>query len=119
MRRESYSPGSTWSNGSGGSGMSQQRKTSTRVGRGALRAVLVLCLLGGSGVTNVARAEPSATELSVARKLFQEASELESRDDFEGARKKLRAALEIKDTPGLRFHLGYCAEQLGEFVTAL
>jgi hypothetical protein len=75
--------------------------------------------LGGSGVTNVARAEPSATELSVARKLFQEASELESRDDFEGARKKLRAALEIKDTPGLRFHLGYCAEQLGEFVTAL
>ncbi len=44
MRRESYSPGSTWSNGSGGSGMSQQRKTSTsgkrRSARGP-RALLV------------------------------------------------------------------------------
>jgi hypothetical protein len=68
---------------------------------------------------SVAHAEPNPTELSVARKLFQEASELESREDFEGARKKLKAALEIKDTPGLRFHLGYCAEQLGEFVRAL
>jgi tetratricopeptide (TPR) repeat protein len=98
--------------------MSKQRRKSKRVGRGRARTTFALFLLAMS-TSSVAHAEPNATELSVARKLFQEASELESREDFEGARKKLRSALEIKDTPGLRFHLGYCAEQLGEFVTAL
>jgi tetratricopeptide (TPR) repeat protein len=89
-----------------------------RAGKGGARAALAIFSLLIS-MANWAHAEPTATELAVARKLFNEAVELESRDDFEGARKKLRAALEIKDTPGLRFHLGYCAEQLGEFVTAL
>ncbi len=98
--------------------MSKQRRKSKRVGRGRARTALALFLLAMSAAS-VAHAEPNATELSVARKLFQEATELESREDFAGARKKLMAALEIKDTPGLRFHLGYCAEQLGEFVTAL
>lgn len=88
--------------------------------KAARQVVLALALLTAAGAANPARAaEPNPTELAVARKLFQEAVELENREDFEGARKKLRAALEIKETPGLRFHLGYCAEQLGQFVAAL
>ncbi|HEV8244963.1 MAG TPA: hypothetical protein VGP93_04315, partial [Polyangiaceae bacterium] len=64
-------------------------------------------------------ADPSPTELAVARRLFNEATELEGKSDFRAARAKLSEAIGIKETAGLRFHLGYCSEQLGELVAAL
>jgi hypothetical protein len=64
-------------------------------------------------------AQPSATELAVARRLFEDAVRLEHESNWELAASKLRDALAVKDTPGLRFHLAHCEEQLGRLVEAL
>ncbi|HWA76181.1 MAG TPA: hypothetical protein VG937_27770 [Polyangiaceae bacterium] len=61
----------------------------------------------------------SATELAVARRLFEDAVRLEHESRWELAASKLRDALAVKDTPGLRFHLAHCEEQLGHLVEAL
>ncbi len=66
-----------------------------------------------------ASADPTPTEVAMARRLFVQASELEAESKFAEARQKLNEAIAIKETPGIRFHLGYCAEQLGEYVSAL
>lgn len=63
--------------------------------------------------------EPSPTELAIARKLFKEATELELGREWKTAAAKLREAILIKDTPGLRFHLAYCEEQMGLLVEAM
>ena len=64
-------------------------------------------------------AEPSATgDVVEARRLFDEATELERRSSWQAASVKLDAALAIKETPGLHFHRAHCAEQLGELVVA-
>ncbi len=64
-------------------------------------------------------AEPTATELAVARRLFREATELEGQQRWERAAQKLREAIRIKETPGLRFHLAHCQENMGLLVEAL
>lgn len=66
-----------------------------------------------------AQGEPSAAEIAVARKLFGEATELEGKKEWAEAEGKLREALKIKETPGLRYHLGYCLEQQSKLVAAL
>lgn len=65
------------------------------------------------------RAEPSAAEIAVARKLYKEASELENAKKWDQAEAKLRQAIAIKETPGLRYHLAFCLEQQGKLVDAL
>lgn len=65
------------------------------------------------------RAEPTAAEVAVARKSFAEATELEKAEKWVEAEAKLREALAIKETPGLRYHLGYCLEKQGKLVDAL
>lgn len=55
----------------------------------------------------------------MARKSFAEATELEKAEKWSEAEAKLREALAIKETPGLRYHLGYCLEQQGKLVDAL
>jgi tetratricopeptide (TPR) repeat protein len=65
------------------------------------------------------RAEPTPTELAVARRLFAEALELEREQRWELAASKLRDALAVKDTPGLRFHLAHCEEKRGRLVEAM
>jgi hypothetical protein len=62
--------------------------------------------------------EPAATELARAKQLFAEAAALEARSDWAAAASKLKSAIEIKDTPGLRYHLAHCEEQLGSLVAA-
>jgi len=71
--------------------------------------------------TAVARAapEPTASELSVARRLFEEAKAAEDAGRFREAAEKFRKAIAIKDTPGMRFHLARCEEEQGAFVEAL
>ena len=64
-------------------------------------------------------AEPTPTELAVARRLFNEATALESEQRWHDAALKLREAIRIKDTPGLRFHLAHCQQNLGLLVEAL
>lgn len=63
--------------------------------------------------------EPSATELAIARRLFQEATLLEREGKWAPAATRLREATQIKDTPGLRFHLAHCEEKLGQLVEAM
>jgi len=63
-------------------------------------------------------AEPTPAELTEARALFAEATALEATGDYAGAEAKLVAALAIKETPGLRYHLAHCEEQRGAFMAA-
>jgi len=62
--------------------------------------------------------EPSNADLELARGLFSDATALEGRADWAAATAKLKRALAIKETPGLRYHLAHCEEQTGSLVLA-
>jgi hypothetical protein len=64
-------------------------------------------------------AEPTPSEISVARRLFDEGKAAEDAASWREAADKFRQAAAIKDTPGLRFHLARCEEEQGAFVEAL
>src|SRR6187551_625525 len=66
-----------------------------------------------------AATEPTPSELSVARRLFDEARAAEEAARWREASEKFRKAIAIKDTPGMRFHLARCEEEQGAFVEAL
>src|SRR5450432_1242199 len=66
----------------------------------------------------LAHAEPTPAEISTARQAFESAVALEADQKWLEASTKLREALAIKDTPGLRFHLAHCEEQQGLLVEA-
>lgn len=66
-----------------------------------------------------ALAEPSPAEIATARRLFADAIVAEESKDWPLAAAKLREAISIKETAGLRFHLAYCEEQQGKLVQAL
>ncbi|MES1185737.1 MAG: hypothetical protein ABUL60_18135 [Myxococcales bacterium] len=63
--------------------------------------------------------EPTPSELSVARRLFDEGRAAEDAGRWREAADKFRKATTIKDTPGMRFHLARCEEEQGAFVEAL
>ena len=67
----------------------------------------------------LAAAEPTPSELSVARRLFDEGRAAEDAARWREAADKFRQATAIKDTPGMRFHLARCEEEQGAFVEAL
>src|SRR5258708_182583 len=62
---------------------------------------------------------PQPAEIALARRLFADARPAEDAKDWPTAASKLREAISIKETPGLRFHLAYCEEQQGSLVEAL
>jgi tetratricopeptide (TPR) repeat protein len=64
-------------------------------------------------------AEPTPSEISVARRLFDEGKAAEDAARWREAADKFRQAAAIKDTPGIRFHLARCEEEQGAFVEAL
>jgi hypothetical protein len=82
--------------------------------KGALAWMLVL-ILGTSPLA----ADPVPAEIVLARSLFAEARAAEEAKDWALAASKLREAIAIKETGGLRFHLAYCEEQQGLLVEAL
>ncbi len=65
------------------------------------------------------RPEVSPSELTVARRLFDEGKAAEDAGEFRVAAEKFRRAASIKDTPGIRFHLARCEEEQGAFVEAV
>jgi hypothetical protein len=81
--------------------------------RSRLTAPAILCVLA---FASVARAEPS--ELERARALFDEAGELERRGQWILAQERLRAALRIRETPHLRYALGWALENGDRLVDA-
>jgi hypothetical protein len=64
-------------------------------------------------------ADPRQADIAKARKLFDEARAAEDREDWPAAEEKLRSAIVIKETAGLRFHLAYCQEHRGMLVEAM
>lgn len=69
----------------------------------AVPVLLAVLTAGGA-----ARAQPS--DLDRARTLFDEAGELERRGEWGAAQDRLRAALRIRETPHLRYALGWALE---------
>src|SRR5689334_19451928 len=69
--------------------------------------------------TSPLAADPISAEIVLARSLFAEARTAEEAKDWALAASKLRDAIAIKETGGLRFHLAYCEEQQGLLVEAL
>jgi hypothetical protein len=63
--------------------------------------------------------EPSGKERARARRLFEEAAELENAREWSLAAEKLSEALGIVETPGLRYHLAFCQEARSLMVEAL
>jgi hypothetical protein len=69
--------------------------------------------------TALVSADPISTEIVLARSLFADARAAEDAKDWRLAASKLREAIALKETGGLRFHLAYCEEQQGLLVEAL
>ena len=80
---------------------------------------LLIALAPGLQAPRLLAAEPTPSELSVARRLFDEGRVAEDAARWAEAAGKFRRATAIKDTPGLRFHLARCQEEQGAFVEAL
>ncbi|HEX5101896.1 MAG TPA: hypothetical protein VFV94_20445 [Polyangiaceae bacterium] len=85
-----------------------------------MQTLLTACcwLLSASTLALPLRAQPGPAALEEARSLFADATALEAQGDYRAAAKKLERALAIKETPGLRYHLAHCEEQLGALVAA-
>jgi hypothetical protein len=82
--------------------------------------VLLLALAGTLTTPHAwGAAEPTPSEISVARRLFDEGKAAEDAGRYRAAAEKFRQAASIKDTPGIRFHLARCEEQQGALVEAL
>ncbi|MEI9936333.1 MAG: hypothetical protein WDO69_03830 [Pseudomonadota bacterium] len=65
-----------------------------------------------------ALAEASASEISAAKHAFESALDAEAEQRWADAALKLREAIALKDTPGLRFHLAHCETELGHLLAA-
>ena len=76
-------------------------------------ALALLC------VCSPALAEPNAEQLLRARELFHEAERLEGASRWHAAVLKLQEAISVKETPGLRYHLAFCQQRMGQLVQAL
>jgi hypothetical protein len=87
-----------------------------------LRLLSTLAAAAGAALSApslVLAAEPTPSEISVARRLFDEGKSAEEAARWREAADKFRQAAAIKDTPGIRFHLARCEEERGAFVEAL
>jgi hypothetical protein len=84
-----------------------------------LALLLVTGLMSLPVGPRVAYAEPADSRLAQARRLFSEAEALEQKGHYVAAAERIRRAISIKETPGLRYHLAFCQEHTGQLVEAL
>jgi hypothetical protein len=73
---------------------------------------------GGSGGAPSAN-EPTPGQVQAARELFAAASEDERAGRWGDALAKLRRVADVKPTAGVRYHVAFCEEKLGQIATAL
>jgi hypothetical protein len=78
-------------------------------------AVVVACSSAGRAFAG----EPTKPEIAVARRYFELATKAESERRWRDAADLLDKAIAIKETAGLRYHLGFVKENLGQLVEAL
>lgn len=79
-------------------------------------AILIAC--AALLVPRSAHSEPNSAEISNAKHAFESALAAEAEQRWADAALKLREAIAVKDTPGLRFHLAHCEAELGHLVAA-
>jgi hypothetical protein len=82
------------------------------------RSLASLLVSAAALSARAAHADPAAPDLSTARQAFESAVSLESERHWAEAAVKLRQAITVKDTPGLRFHLAHCELEQGHLVEA-
>ncbi len=82
------------------------------VGCGGALLVVAVC------VSTPGQAQPDP-RVEEAKARFLAAKQLEEAERWSEATRELKLALNLKETPGLRFHLGYCDERQGHYVEAL
>ena len=88
--------------------------------RWPLAVVAAVALAASAWSVPIAVAQTSsAVELQTAKKLFGEAAQDETAEHWEAALQKLQQVAAIKETAGVRFHMGNCQEQLKRLVAAL
>ena len=90
-----------------------------RLTRLDMKTVGTACFVAMTVGTSLLFADPLPAEIILARRLFVEARAREEAKDWTTAAAKLREAISIKETAGLRFHLAYCEEQQGLLVESL
>lgn len=85
-----------------------------------MKPLLSMCaaIALASIAANASGAEPTPADIAHAKKLFSDATELREEGKYAESDAKLREAIAIKDTPGLRFHLAVCEEKLGHLIEA-
>ena len=65
-----------------------------------------------------ARAEPSATDIAIAKRLFADATADEAAERWADGLAKLRRVVAIKETAGVRFHIAVCEQHLGALLAS-
>jgi hypothetical protein len=89
-----------------------------RVARAMLAMTLTtLSLIAPTAVH--AQPQPTPAEVAQARELFSKAEKDERGGDWSAALEKMTRAGAVKMTPGIRFHIALCHENLGHLVEAL
>jgi hypothetical protein len=76
-------------------------------------------LIAGTLAAPVRAAEPTKAEIAVARQYFDAATAAENQGRWRDAIDQLSRAIAIKETAGLRYHLGFAKENLGMLVDAM
>src|SRR5437899_2872959 len=83
--------------------------------RSACSAAFLVCLFSAT----VSRSEPTKAEVAVARRYFEQATVAENESKWRDAVGLLEKAVAIKETAGVRYHLGFAKENQGLLVEAL
>jgi hypothetical protein len=83
------------------------------------RRVWIAFLIAGTLAAPVLAAEPTKAEIAVARQYFDAATAAENQGRWRDAIDQLNKAIAIKETAGLRYHLGFAKENLGMLVEAM
>jgi hypothetical protein len=76
-------------------------------------------LLTGTFAAAPVAAEPTKAEIAIARQYFDAAAAAENQGRWRDAIDQLSKAIAIKETAGLRYHLGFAKENLGLLVDAM
>ncbi len=86
--------------------------------RARVTGCLVIAALLGAPA-GPAWAAPTKQELAKARARFQQATELEQAGNYTQALEAFREVGQVRMTPQVRYHIGFCEEKLGKLLTAL
>src|SRR6266542_2568611 len=97
--------------------VSHERAWATRIRSRGQAGFAAVCCCAIVSAANAA--EPTKTEIAVARGFFDQAVAAEHEGRWREAAENLEKAIAIKETAGLRYHLGFAKENQGLLVEAM